>query len=85
MKAFLATGVILAASLVAWADAPWLANVKVSDDPDGYNQDEVCLAVWRGSKRPECLLRSLRNLPLSAQGRVRGTHPGDGRSPLSLS
>lgn len=49
MKIYLAVSVILAASLAAWADAPWLANVKVSDDPGGYNQDEVCLTVWRSN------------------------------------
>jgi len=47
MKVYLAVGLILGVFAVAQADAPWLPNLKVSDDPGSYNQDEVCLVVWR--------------------------------------
>jgi hypothetical protein len=47
MKAFLLFVLVLTAVSVAWADPPWLANVQVSDNPGGYNQDEVSIVVWR--------------------------------------
>lgn len=49
MKAFLAVCIICLAFSGVWADPPWLANVQVSDNPGGYNQDEVSIAVWRNN------------------------------------
>jgi hypothetical protein len=49
MKAFVLLVLVLTAVPAAWADAPWLANVKVSDDVTNRNQNEVCLTVWHSN------------------------------------